>query len=244
MDRIDSEILLADKSEILERDIGGRHEYKIEINRMDYMVLISKLKAVLRYDKNARKTGSYKIRSLYFDTPSDRALREKIDGVNKREKFRLRYYNNSFDVVNLEKKSKQNNLCFKESAPLNKRQAQQIINGDIDWMSQQDNPLVLELYSKMHGELLRPKTIVEYIREPFVYPAGNVRVTIDRNIKTGLYSTDFFSGSYPAIPVEDDRMLMEVKYDNFLPQFIAQIVQVDSRRSAAFSKYAAARVYM
>ena len=219
-----------------------RHEWKHEINYSDMIILRQRLKAVMKPDKNA-VDGKYFIRSLYFDNISDKALREKIDGVNCREKFRIRYYNDDTSLIHLEKKSKINGLGNKQSASLSAEEAQKIVDGDLDWMIDCDRPLVQELYSKMKSQGLRPKTIVDYTREPFVFSAGNVRVTLDYDIRTGLYCTDFLNPDCITIPAGNAPIILEVKWDEFLPSVIRDIVQLESRRTAAFSKYAVCRIY-
>lgn len=219
-----------------------RHEWKHEINYSDMVVLRQRLKAVMKPDENA-VNGKYFIRSLYFDNISDKALREKIDGVNCREKFRIRYYNGDTSLIHLEKKSKINGLGNKQSANLSAEEAQKIVDGDLNWMADCDRPLVQELYSKMKSQGLRPKTIVDYTREPFVFSAGNVRVTLDYDIRTGLYCTDFLNPDCITIPAGNAPIILEVKWDEFLPSVIRDIVQFESRRTAAFSKYAACRIY-
>lgn len=219
-----------------------RHEWKHEINYSDMIILRQRLKAVMKPDENAID-GKYFIRSLYFDNISDKALREKIDGVNCREKFRIRYYNGDTSFIHLEKKSKINGLGNKQSANLSAEEAQKIVDGDFDWMIDRDRPLVQELYSKMMSQGLRPKTIVDYTREPFIFSAGNVRVTLDYDIRTGLYCTDFLNTECITIPAGNAPIILEVKWDEFLPSVIRDIVQLESRRTTAFSKYAVCRIY-
>ena len=219
-----------------------RHEWKHEINASDRISIRQRLRAVAKPDPHA-VDGKYLIRSLYFDDVNDKALREKIDGVNRREKFRIRYYNGDTSLIHLEKKSKWNGLGHKDSAELTRDQAQAIVNGDIDWMPLSDQPLVQELYSKMKSEGLCPKTIVDYIREPFVYGPGNVRVTLDYNIRTGLNCTDFLNMDCVTIPAGDAPIILEVKWDDFLPDIIRDAVQLSGRRATAFSKYAQCRIY-
>lgn len=219
-----------------------RHEWKHEINLSDRLVIRQRLQAVARPDPHARD-GRYRIRSLYFDTPSDKALREKIDGVDRREKFRLRIYNGDAALIHLEKKSKRNGLCAKETVSLTAAEAQAILDGDLAWMRASGRPLVMELYSKITSQLLRPKTIVDYTREPFVYPPGNVRVTLDYDIRTGLGCTDFLDPGCPTIPAGDAPTILEVKWDAYLPEVIRAAVQLPGRRASAFSKYAACRIY-
>lgn len=221
-----------------------RHEIKHEITYHDMIILRKRLQTVMKRDSYA-KDGVYKIRSLYFDNISDKALREKIDGVNHREKFRIRYYNDDTNFIRLEKKSKKSGLGNKQMAPLTLEEAQKIIDGDYEWMkSCKDRPLILELYTKMVLQGLRPKTIVDYTREPFIFDAGNVRVTLDYNIRTGLKCTDFLNGNCITIPAGDtNTIILEVKWDNYLPEIIKDIVQLEGRRGAAFSKYAVSRIY-
>lgn len=221
-----------------------RHEIKHEITYHDMIILRKRLQTVMKRDSYA-KDGIYKIRSLYFDNISDKALREKIDGVNHREKFRIRYYNDDTSFIRLEKKSKKSGLGNKQMASLTLEEAQKIIDGDYEWMkSCKDRPLILELYTKMVLQGLRPKTIVDYTREPFTFDAGNVRVTLDYNIRTGLKCTDFLNSDCITIPAGDtNTIILEVKWDNYLPEIIKDIVQLEGRRGAAFSKYAISRIY-
>ncbi len=219
-----------------------RHEWKHEINQSDIIALRQRLQAVTEPDPHAAD-GVYLVRSLYFDTPEDTALREKLDGVNRREKFRLRCYNRDTSVIHLEKKSRENGLGSKQTAELTAAQTQAIIRGHTDWMLSHGHPLVRELYAKMRTRGLRPRTIVDYTREPFIYGPGNVRVTLDYNIRTGLNSTDFLNPDCVMIPAGGAPAILEVKWDGFLPDIIRCAVQLKGRHSAPFSKYAQCRVY-
>ena len=218
-----------------------RHEYKHQINLADIYGLRTRLSAVAKYDPNAGEDGTYFIKSLYFDNYMDKALREKIDGVNKREKFRIRYYGTDTTFIRLEKKSKINGLCNKESCRITTEECQKIIDGDIEFMKDSEFELMRELYSKMKYQLLRPKCIVAYTRECFVYPPGNVRVTLDMNICGSNNVKEFLNPDLPFLQTYHEAIL-EVKWDEYLPQIIRDLVQVKSRRSAAFSKYAAIRI--
>ena len=219
-----------------------RHEWKIEITYADMIAIRQRLRAVAQPDEHAID-GRYWIRSLYFDNQADKALREKLDGVDIREKYRIRYYNGDAAVIHLEKKSHRTGLCSKQSAELTAAEAQSIVDGDWTWMLSSGRPLVRELYSKMNAQGLRPRTIVDYMREPFVYTPGNVRVTLDYDIRTGLHSTDFLNPHCVTIPVADAPIILEVKWDSFLPSIIRDIVQLEGRHTSAFSKYAACRIY-
>lgn len=219
-----------------------RHEWKHEINASDMIAIRQRLRAVAKTDTYA-VDGKYVIRSLYFDTPSDKALREKLDGVNHREKFRIRCYNHDPSVIHLEKKSKCSGLGSKDIAPLSKDETQALLRGEYGWMMHSGRRLVEELYCKMRSQGLRPKTIVDYTREPFVYAPGNVRVTLDYNIHTGLNCIDFLNPKCITVPAGDAPIILEVKWDEFLPSVIRDIVQLNGRHTSAFSKYAACRIY-
>lgn len=219
-----------------------RHEWKHVLNTGDLLILRQRLRAVMESDPHAID-GKYYIRSLYFDNLDDKALREKIDGVDMREKFRIRLYNCDSSVIHLEKKSKRNGLGTKYSALLTAEQAQKIVDGDIDWMLRSDHPLIQELYCKMRYQGMRPKTIVDYTREPFIFRPGNVRVTLDYDIRTGLGCTDFLNPDAVTIPAGDAPILVEVKWDEFLPSIIRDLVSIPDRRVGSFSKYAQCRIY-
>ncbi|MBR1757878.1 MAG: polyphosphate polymerase domain-containing protein [Lachnospiraceae bacterium] len=219
-----------------------RHEWKHEINYSDLLCIRQRLRAVAESDPHT-VDGKYLIRSLYFDNIFDKALREKVDGVNLREKFRIRYYNGDLSFINLEKKSKINGMESKYQARITAEEAQKIVDGDIDWMMDSERPLVQELYCKMKYQGMRPKTIVDYTRQPFIYRPGNVRVTFDYNIRTGLSCTDFLDWNCPTIPAGDPIIILEVKWDEYLPTIIKDCVQQPGRRETAFSKYAQCRIY-
>jgi hypothetical protein len=219
-----------------------RHEWKHEINFQDRLILQARLSAVMKPDPHAIN-GEYRIRSLYFDTPEDKALREKIDGVNMREKFRIRFYNGDTSFIVLEKKSKRNGLCAKESCSLTAEEAQRIARGDFRFLASDGRPLCVELYAKMEAERLRPKTIVDYTRIPYCFAPGNVRVTIDYDIRTGTFRTDFMNPETLTVPAGESPVILEVKWDAFLPDIVKDAVTIPGRRAAAFSKYQQCRIY-
>ena len=220
-----------------------RHEWKYSINPQDAVILTSRLRKLFPHDPNAGSHGSYRVSSLYFDTPYDKALRQKIDGVDQREKFRLRYYGEDTSFLRLEKKFKVNGLCGKHSVRVTRDQAERILSGDIAFLLESGHPLLTEFYSKLRGQLLSPKTVVTYDREAFLYGPGNVRVTIDRHLRFGLRCQDFLDPRLHHAPVSDGLSVLEVKYDEFLPELVRMAVQIPSRQASAYSKYAVCRKY-
>lgn len=219
-----------------------RHEWKHVISPADLLVLRQRLPLLMEWDPHATG-GEYLVRSLYFDNAADTILREKLDGVNVREKFRLRYYNGDPAFLRLEKKSKINGLCLKQTAPLSPAQAQALLSGKLSWMKSSPEPLHRELYDRMLHRGLRPKTVVDYTREPFVLSAGHVRVTLDYNLRTAACYADFLDPDCLTLPVGASPIILEVKWDEYLPDIIRDAVQLPNCRSGAFSKYAQCRIY-
>ena len=220
-----------------------RTELKLRVSMADYALLRTRLRYLMSLDPHSDENGIYLIRSLYFDNLQDKALREKLDGVDIREKFRIRVYNGDESFIRLEKKSKRGGLGNKRSAVLTPEEAQSILASDWQAIGRMRDPLVLELAAKMKSEGLRPRTLVQYRREAYVYPAGNVRVTFDTDLRTGLFSTDLFAEDLPMITPLESVALLEIKYDAFLPGHLAWLLQLGDRHTAAFSKYAACRIF-
>ncbi len=220
-----------------------RHELKYPISGQDACILSAQLRKLFQHDANAGPEGTYMVRSLYFDTPYDKALRQKLDGVDRREKFRLRYYGADTSCIRLEKKCKINGLCSKYSAKLTAAQVRQLLAGEVDFLLREEHPLLLEFYSKLRGQQLAPKTIVTYMREAFVYPPGNVRITLDSGLHTGLFSLDFLSPQRYQAPASGGITILEVKYDAFLPEVVSMAVQLLGRQASAYSKYAQCRSF-
>ena len=222
-----------------------RHELKYDIAYSDYIAMRTRQKAVMKADPHTNSDGRSQIRSIYFDNSDDKALREKVDGIARREKFRIRYYNDDLSFITLEKKMKINYLCLKYDAPITEVELKMLLQGDLEWMKEKQDGLISELYAKMTYQRLRPRVLVSYIREPYIYPPGNVRITFDSSIRTSLFKKEFLPDGLSDISATDSPqdMILEVKYDAFLPELIQDIIQVKNIRQQAFSKYGASRRY-
>lgn len=219
-----------------------RHEVKHMITRGDAVAIRNNLTAVADSDSHVQDDGTYLIRSLYFDDLNDTALWEKLDGVNERRKFRIRYYNGDLSFIMLECKMKRDNVGVKLQERLTQEELRRIIDGDLTWMATSGRPLLVTLYVEMKTKGLRPRCVVEYRRIPFVYRPGNVRVTIDWNVRTGP-AAQFMDPDGLTLPVDGDPMILEVKWDDYLPSVIRRAVALKGRRQGSYSKYAACRVY-
>ncbi len=227
----------------MEEKKRGRHELKYEIAYTDYLAMRGRLKMIMSTDPHVMEDGRYRIRSIYFDNSEDKALREKEDGIGKREKFRIRYYNDDLSFITLEKKLKIGNICMKCDAPVTENECRKILCGDIGFMKDHPEELVKELYAKMRYQRLCPRVLVSYTREPYIYGPGNVRVTFDSQIRTTLFHRKFLEQDVSDISATDrpGDMILEVKYDAFLPQIIQDMIQVNGIRQQAFSKYGICR---
>lgn len=220
-----------------------RHELKYQISRSDYLAIRQRVRTVMKRDPHADASGIYGIQSLYFDNYRDKALLEKLNGISQREKFRIRFYNEDLSYITLEKKIKNKELCKKLDASLTKEEYQKILLQPGPWMAEHKEALVRELYYKMQVQQLRPRVFVSYQREAFIYEAGNVRVTFDFDIRSSLFQREFLKHPISDIPAteRENGMVMEVKYDAFLPEIIQCLLQAENLRQTAFSKYATCR---
>ena len=221
-----------------------RTELKHIITLMDAQLIRSRLHPILQLDPHAGSDRRYFVRSLYFDTVEDKAYYEKMDGVSNREKFRIRYYDHDASFIRLEKKSKRNNSASKEGATLKKDQVEAILHGDAAFLIKAPEALCREFYIKLKTERLLPKVIVDYYREAYTCPWGNVRVTLDNDLRSSIGSCDFFNPeSINTHSMDPSLCILEIKFDHFLPDFIRDIVQLNNCMASAVSKYVACRNY-
>jgi len=220
-----------------------RHEVKHIITEADKIAICHNMNAVAKHDKHVNSEFKYVIRSLYFDNVYNKALHEKQNGLCERDKFRIRYYDGDLSFIALEKKSKIENLCLKRVERLTVSEVEKILAGDTAWMATSGKPLLVELYCRMKNELLRPRVIVDYERIPYIYEAGNVRVTLDYNIRSGFNPKDFLNPNSVTVPTSGNLTVLEVKWSEYLPAVIRDAVQLKGIRAGAFSKYEAARIF-
>ena len=229
---------------MITRNIPLRHELKYFITPAEMTVLRGVLTPVMQLDPNGNEHNEYHIRSLYFDTINDDALEEKIAGVGNRKKYRIRIYNFSDKVIKLECKSKYGDLISKQSVSIPRELAEQLIAGDPDGLQRMRHPLLHDVYREMRTRLLRPAVIVDYVREAYIHQAEEVRITFDKQVRTGLYSVDMFNPQIPTYPVFDDPVeILEVKFDEFLPSYLQSILSGITAQRSAVSKYTWCRRY-
>ncbi len=218
-----------------------RHELKFFISPLQYQVLSRTLKATLSPDPNGDENNQYHIRSLYFDTAYDSALYDKINGTANRDKYRIRIYNFSDQMIRLECKSKFRDLISKRSVRITRDLAEQLISADPTGLESTASGLVSDTFREMRTNLLHPVVIVDYLREAYLHPAEEVRITFDMQLRSGLNSVDMFNPYLPTVPPFDhDEIILEVKYNQVLPPYIANLLTYALRDGAcrsAISKY-------
>ena len=217
-----------------------RHELKYFISPAQYYLLSRALDRTLRRDPNGDENNEYAIRSLYFDTIFDDALHDKLAGVGKRDKYRIRIYNYSDRVIKLECKTKYGSLISKRSLTIPRDLAEQLIAGDPTGLETTRSGLLQDMFREMTVRLLRPVVIVDYVREAYLHPAEEVRITFDKHLRTGLRATTLFDPSTPVVPpFENDDTILEVKYNRVLPPYIRDLLSTycEGAVMSAISKY-------
>ena len=221
-----------------------RHELKYQITDAQVAMLQNRIRHLIPMDSHVGQAGTYRIRSLYFDDYEDRCLRENEDGTDPREKFRIRIYNASSERITLECKRKERGKTHKSACPLTVEQTKLLMAGKILPDIGSQPPVLRKLTLQMMTRRMRPVVIVEYDRIPYVYKNGNVRITLDTNITSSSAVERFLEPDIlprPVLPA--GQQLLEVKYDEYLPDFIYRSLQLHSLRQTAFSKYTICRKY-
>lgn len=221
-----------------------RHEMKYLVSSAQIAMLRARMNGLLSPDPHAGADGKYHISSLYFDDYDDCCFYENENGTDPREKFRVRIYDHFSDRVTLELKRKERGKTLKRAAPITVEQAQLLIRGKRIPNSSNQSALLQKLSLEIKQHLLHPVVIVEYDRYPYVYKSGNVRITFDVNISSSLSIPSFLEAEYPKRPVMPTGLqLMEVKYDEYLPDFIYSALQLENLRQTTYSKYYICRKY-
>lgn len=214
-----------------------RHELKYFIAPYQVHVLRQRVRCLLRPDPHAGPTGRYRITSLYFDDLDDSAVFEKLSGFRDRQKIRVRIYDGNDDPMVLERKIKRGDAVSKDRVRIGRTLYEALRQGDPEPLLETGVPLLREVAWLMTHRRLRPKVIVDYVREAYLYPAGNVRITFDQHLRTGLANLDLFREA-PLVPVlGDGTAIMEVKYDAFLPGPVQDLIQCEGLIRQAASKY-------
>ena len=218
--------------------INGRYEYKYFCTALQAQTIKSRIQCFMQIDDHVSESGFYHVRSLYFDDIYNTGYHANENGTEPRDKFRIRVYDNDASSIFLEKKQKCRGITIKDSCLLTRAQAEGLICGK-EFECNSDSPLLLnEFLARSKRQKLFPVVIVDYDRIPYTYPLGNVRVTFDQHVASSNQVSKFFDRDIAKRPIlESGRQIMEVKWDNFLPDYVKQTLQAGSLPRSAFSKY-------
>ena len=221
-----------------------RVEDKYNCSETQLVMLQSRMEAALRPDSNEGGPEGYSIVSLYFDDLQDSCLQDTEDGVNQRNKYRIRIYNDSLDVIKLEVKTKRDNRIQKRSRTISRSEMESLMRGEcIAEESSFEDPATLFNVAIKNGGL-RPKVIVAYERKAYVYEPGNVRITFDRNVRASSRIENFGQKNISYDFLQEYDKVLEVKYDEFIPDFLLQLLEVGNMQQSAYSKYQLCRERM
>lgn len=217
-----------------------RNEVKYIITKNQAKILMQRLNLVMDLDTNTYEDNSYLIRSLYFDDLDSNSYYEKLDGILYRKKYRIRLYNGDDKFIRLECKHKHNNMTAKEQALINKEICSKIIEGNYN--IETNDEVLKKFLNDIETRHLVPSVIVDYKRVAYIYPISTVRITFDYNIKSGRYNYNLFDNDTSLVNVIDDNMVvLEVKFDEVLPLHIANILETIPSFRQAVSKFALCR---
>lgn len=221
-----------------------RHELKYLVSVAELQMLRNRIRNLIPLDQHSGADGIYTVRSLYFDDYDNRCYYENENGTDPREKFRIRIYNHLTERITLECKRKERGKTQKTSCPLTIEQTRMLMRGVPLPDIAQQHPVLRKLTLQMQMRRMRPVVIVEYERIPYVHKNGNVRITLDTNISSCSTVECFLDEQIPKRPVlSRGQHLLEVKYDEFLPDAIYHSLQLQSLTQTAFSKYYICRKY-
>ncbi len=214
-----------------------RVEDKYNCTDAQLVTLQSRMEAVLKPDVNEGGAEGYRVTSLYFDDLTDSCLQDTVDGVNRRNKYRIRIYNDALDVIKLEVKTKRDNRIMKRSKTVTRAQMESLMRGECieDSASDSDPATLFNLAIRTQG--LRPKVIVAYERKAYVYEPGNVRITFDRNVRASSRVEAFGQKNISYDFLREYDKVLEVKYDAFIPDFLLQLLETGNMQQSAYSKY-------
>ena len=210
-----------------------RKELKYIISENDFYIINHNLNNLIKKDSNCNG-DFYTIISIYFDDYNKTSYNQVKNGISERWKYRIRFYNYDDSYIKLEKKHKINGLTNKSSVRITKKQLEDILNNNIK-INKDNNKLLNEFIVKIKTKFLRPIICIEYDRIPFVYKIGNVRITLDYNIRYTNKFDDLFNREKKVHYL--DEKILEVKYNELIPDFIRFRLELNHLNQTSYSKF-------
>lgn len=220
-----------------------RFELKYYLNEIQMERASRQLQNLMAIDKNCKNDKGYRVRSLYFDSIDDECLYQKQSGDLIRKKIRLRTYgDDTNDTVRFEIKRKYGQIVKKDAVTISKEDARQVCHGNYGILLDGNNPVLDEIYTTFVTKLYKPKVIVEYKRMAYISPVSNIRVTFDQDLRSNINHLDLFSSVKDMMPVIiEGKQILEIKYDEFFPGYLKNVLSAVSSERMAISKYTLAR---
>lgn len=236
-------------------DIQEKNKTKLHFRRFEFKYLmpvrtadkiIPALLEHMQWDPYVAGTGKdyYNVNSLYYDSAGFGCYYEKVAGVSSRSKFRLRFYNELKEdsKIFIEIKRKRNDVIIKDRIVESRENSFDILNSNnyINYLNSLDKNKkgVLEefLWAKNYA-CLKPQIMVSYLRRPLVSRYDEkFRVTFDYNIKA--YKAEWLDRRVgPVKDVLTDELVLELKYNNFLPLWFYDIIEKYKLLLVPYSKY-------
>ena len=223
----------------------NREEYKYFISQDEILYLRAMLSKVMKIDPNSRNNNKYTVTSLYFDTPINEDLEEKQSGIYYREKFRLRTYNLQNKTIKFESKKRANTAIIKDSEILSKEEAENVINGNFEVFAKHDSNFLRESYIRLKSKGYRPSIIVEYDREAYFLPFGNISITFDMDLRTYNAHKNILQLNKANIPIFlEGQQVLEVKFSSPLPEYLKKILSRIKGNRSAISKFVFGQKYI
>lgn len=218
----------------------NRSELKYEMHPLDALCLQNELDLLLTRDHYS-SSGSYMVRSLYFDSLNDIDFTEKYAGTKCRRKIRVRIYDTNAQNGKLELKQKDGGYSQKKSLLITRDEIAMLINGNYSFLLDYETATAIELYTILSLGYYRPKAIIEYQRTAFTYPENRTRITFDYSLKCSEIDLDLFSTALPWFPVTNEKVILEVKYNEQLVRIISDVLKKYMLTQVSVSKYTAGR---
>lgn len=214
-----------------------RNELKFFINAHQRNTMACKLSNICQRDSFSDADGGYLVSSLYFDDYDQSAFFDKLSGIRDRKKFRVRVYNHQSNVIKLERKIKRGNVIEKSHLRISKEEYDTLVGGDAVFLRHKEDVVAQDFYLYYRTKNLRPRVVVEYRREAFIYGYGDVRITFDYFLKAGVFQKDLFSNGYMISAIPHDQIILELKYTGYFPAAIRNIIQISNLQRQSISKY-------
>ena len=222
-----------------------RHEIKFYISYADYEHTRHVLSHMMETDPHQADPRGYFIRSLYFDDVYDSSVEEKLDGIEKRDKYRIRIYDTAQQWAKLERKRKHNQYVDKSSVTISRSEAECLINGNADFLLTKNNAAARSIYFDFARKYFRPTVVVDYDREVFILDYNEIRVTFDKQLRVSTSDFDLFSPNLVTQPLQRaDTIIVEVKFNVCLPPWFATLLNLDGTTAQAISKYCQGRMHL